>query len=150
MNMYQEHFTKDLANKLEDLATKSIRDSIIPIITRSGISVGRYTIRFEDGKFNIRRKNLIVQKTYTKTAALIIAGLLNKISKSDEIVKVLYADSLLYFTKNDLELFRYHHDLAIKNNDSIKEGIMMSRFDQANDRYQLAKKTIQESYSKLF
>ena len=150
MNMYREHITKDLANKLDDLITKSISNTVIPIITRSGIVVGRYTIRSENGNFYIRYKNSIVQKTYTKTAALIIAGLLNKKPKSDDITNILYADYTLYFTKNDIESFKYHYDLAVKNNDSTKQGIMLSRFDKADEKYQTAKKVLQQSYSKLF
>lgn len=148
--MFQNHITKDLASKLDDLATKSILNSIIPVITRSGILVGKYVIRSENGKFYIRRNGNIVQKTFTKTGALIIAGLLNKKPKALDIKRVLNADHTLYFMKNDLDLFKHHYNLAVKNNDLIKQGIMQSRFDQADEKYQSAKSILQESYSMLF
>jgi hypothetical protein len=147
--MYQ-HSTRELANRFEDLATTSIRDSAIPIITRSGIAVGHYHIRIEDGKFSVRKRKAVVYTTYTKTAALIIAGMLNKQYKPEDVVRVLQADYVVYSTKNDLESFKHHYDLAIKSNDSIKEGIMLSRFEQADDRYQAAKQILKQSYSKLF
>lgn len=147
--MYQ-HSTRELADRLEDLATTSISNTIVPIVTRSGISVGQYTIRIEDGEFAIKKKKTTVYKTHTKTAALIIAGLLNKNYKPNDIIDILYADYTLYSTKNDLESFKHHYELAIKNNNSTKEGIMLARFEQADDRYQEAKKIIKQSYSKLF
>lgn len=148
--MYQQHNTKELANRLNDLATVSISNAAIPIITRSGILVGHYTIRIENGKFSIKKKKSTVHSTHTKTAALIIAGMLNKPYKPSDIVKVLHADYVIYSTKNDLESFKHHYELAVKHNDNIKEGIMLSRFEQADDRYQEAKKILQQSYSKLF
>jgi len=147
--MYQ-HSTRELADRLEDLATTSISNTIVPIVTRSGISVGHYTIRIEDGEFAIKKKKSTVYKTHTKTAALIIAGLLNKTYKPKDIINILYADYTLYSTKNDLESFKHHYELAIKNNNPTKEGIMLARFEQADDRYQEAKKIIKQSYSKLF
>ena len=148
--MYQQHSTRDLANRLDDLATTSISNSAIPIITRSGIAVGHYHIRVEDGRFSVKKRKSIVYSTHTKTGALIIAGMLNKQYKPVDIVRVLHADYTLYSTKNDLESFKHHYELAIKNNDSIKEGIMLSRFEQADDRYQAAKQILKQSYSKLF
>jgi mannose-1-phosphate guanylyltransferase len=147
--MYQ-HSTRELANRLDDLATTSISNSAIPIITRSGIAVGHYHIRIEDGKFSVKKRKSIIYTTHTKTAALIIAGILNKQHKPEDIVRVLQADYVIYSTKNDLESFKHHYDLAIKSNDPIKEGIMLSRFEQADDRYQTAKQILKQSYSKLF
>jgi mannose-1-phosphate guanylyltransferase len=147
--MYQ-HSTRELANRLDDLATTSISNSAIPIITRSGIAVGHYHIRIEDGKFSVKKRKSIIYTTHTKTAALIIAGILNKQHKPEDIVRVLQADYVIYSTKNDLESFKHHYDLAIKSNDPIKEGIMLSRFEQADDRYQVAKQILKQSYSKLF
>jgi len=147
--MYQ-HSTRELANRLEDLATISISNAAVPVITRSGIAVGHYTIRIEDGKFSIKKKKSVIHSTYTKTAALIIAGILNKPHKPSDIVRVLQADHIIFFTKNDLESFKHHYDLAVKSNDAIREGIMLSRFEQADDRYQEAKKILKQSYSKLF
>jgi mannose-1-phosphate guanylyltransferase len=147
--MYQ-HSTRELANRLDDLATTSISNAAIPIITRSGIAVGHYHIRIEDGKFSVKKRKSIIYTTHTKTAALIIAGILNKQHKPEDIVRVLQADYVIYSTKNDLESFKHHYDLAIKSNDLIKEGIMLSRFEQADDRYQAAKQTLKQSYSKLF
>jgi hypothetical protein len=147
--MYQ-HSTRELANRLDDLATTSISNAAIPIITRSGIAVGHYHIRVEDGKFSVKKRKAVVYTTHTKTAALIIAGMLNKPAKPEDIVRVLQADYVIYSTKNDLESFKHHYDLAIKSNDPIKEGIMLSRFEQADDRYQAAKQILKQSYSKLF
>lgn len=147
--MYQQT-TRELANRLNDIATISLSNLIMPIITRSGILVGKYVIRIEDGKFSIKRKKSIVHSTHTKTGALIIAGMLNKPYKPNDIVRVLHADYIIYSTKNDLESFKHHYDLAIKSNDFIKEGIMLSRFEQADDRYQAAKQILKQSYSKLF
>lgn len=148
--MYQQHNTKELANRLNDLATATVSNAAIPIITRAGITVGHYHIRHENGKFLIKKRKSTIYSTHTKTAALIIAGILNKPFKSEDIIKVLHADYIVYSTKNDLESFKHHYDLAVKTNDSIKEGIMLSRFEQADDRYQEAKKILKESYSKLF
>ena len=148
--MYQQHSKQELANRLDDLATVSISNTCIPVITRLGIAVGKYNIKVEDGKYNILLKKYIVHRTHTKTGALVIAGMLNKIFKANEIVSVLHADYVLYSTKNDLESFKHHYDLAIKSNDRIKEGIMLSRFEQADERYQAAKKILKQSYSKLF
>ena len=147
--MYQ-HTTQELADRLNDIATISISSSAMPIITRSGIAVGKYIIRMEDGKFSIKIKKSTVHYTHTKTGALVIAGMLNKPYKPADIVRVLHADYTLYSTKNDLESFKHHYELAIKSNDSIKEGVMLARFEQADDRYQAAKKLLKQSYSKLF
>ena len=147
--MYQ-HSTRELANRLDDLVTTSISNAAIPIITRSGIAVGNYHIRVEDGKFSVKKRKSVVYTTHTKTAALIIAGMLNKKHKPEDIVRFLQADYIVYSTKNDLETFKHHYDLAIKSNDFIREGIMLSRFEQADDRYQAAKQILKQSYSKLF
>ena len=147
--MYQ-YSTRDLANRLDDLAKISVTNALIPIISRSGITVGQYSIRLEDGKFSIKKRKSTIHKTHTKTAALIIAGLLNKPYRSEDIVRVLQADYVVYSTKNDLESFKHHYDLAVKNGDRVKEGIMLSRFDRADDRYQEAKKILKQSYSNLF
>ena len=148
--MYQQHSTRELANRLDDLATNSITNAFIPVITRSGIAVGHYHIRVEDGKYSVKKRKSTIHSTHTKTGALIIAGMLNKIYKPEDIIRVLHADYTIYSTKNDLESFKHHYELALKSNDSIKEGIMLSRFEQADDRYQAAKRILKQSYSKLF
>ena len=147
--MYQ-HSTREIANRLDDLITNSISNAAIPVITRSGIAVGNYHVRVEDSKFSVKKRKSVVYTTHTKTAALIIAGMLNKPHKPNDIVRVLQADYVVYSTKNDLETFKHHYDLAIKNKDPIKEGIMISRFEEADDRYQAAKQILKQSYSKLF
>lgn len=147
MSLYQ---SKDLAEKLDNLTTFSISNTVMPVITRSGISVGKFLINKENGQFCVKRNKFVVHKTYTKTAALIVAGLLNKKSRSDDIRNVLDADFVAFSMKNDLELYKYHYNAAIKDKNETKEGIMLARFERANDRYQIAKKTLQQSYSRLF
>jgi hypothetical protein len=52
--------------------------------------------------------------------------------------------------RNDIEVYKYHHSIASKNGDDCKKYIMSARFETANERYQEAKRVLQQSYSKLF
>jgi hypothetical protein len=142
--------SNELVNKLEDIATFSISNSAVPVITRAGILVGNVLIRIKDGNYYLRHKKTTVYQTHTKTAALILAGLINKNYKGETITNILEADRTAFSTKNDLEIFKHHYQTAIKNNDKTKQGIMLARFEQADDRYQSAKQILKQSYSKLF
>lgn len=140
---------KAAARNLETLSTRVVSKKIIPLITKSGILVGSYIVRPSNHKFEIRKNNETLYTTFSKTAALIIAQMLASNSNM-EIVPILEYDRKVASAREDLEVFKYHYNKAEKTNNSVKKSIMMSKFEAANDRYQLAKKHLQESYYKLF
>lgn len=140
----------NVAIKLDNIASASVSNALIPVMTKQGIQIGSYVIKPTDGQFIVKRKNEELYKTFTKSAAMIIAGLLNKNKDRKHIRAVLDADTVANSSKNDLTVFRYHHDIATKNGDDTKKYIMEARFECANQRYQEAKKILKQSYIKLF
>jgi hypothetical protein len=141
---------KDLAIKLDDIATATISSALIPVVTARGIQVGQYTVRPDKNFFKVCHKNYEHYKTYTKSAALIIAGMLAKDNSHKNVGRVIDADRLANSSRNDKEIFKYHYEIAVKNGDDIKKGIMSARYEIANENYREAKRILQESYSKLF
>jgi hypothetical protein len=141
---------KELANKLGDLYKLAIDSVLVPIITNTGIVVGAYMIKTSNGQFCVTRKGKLLYKTFTKSAALIIAGLLNKKNTVSEINLVLDIDRNMDRLRNDLAIFKHHRTLAETKNDTIKLGIMQARFDVTIDQYEDAKFRLKKSYSKLF
>lgn len=133
-----------------------ISDSVIrksgktlPIVTKSGILIGSYIIKPVNHCFLVQRGSEVLYRTFNKTAAMIIANLLHN-NNRDEIVHILDVDRKVASAREDLEVSRYHYNKAKKNNDHLKSGIMISKFEAADDKYQIAKHKLQESYSKLF
>ena len=141
---------KNLAIKLDSIANLTVSSALIPVVTNKGISIGSYMIKPIDGSFSITDRGFELYRTYNKTAAMIIAGMLNKKMRSIEIQKVLDADRVAFTMRNDLDTFKYHYNKAIENNDDCKKSIMSARYECANNRYLEAKQSLKESYSKLF
>ena len=141
------------ANQLNDAVEKALHKSPMPYITKNGIVIGTLIVSPYDDGFVIKKKNNIVSTTKSKSAAMIIAALMNKkITKAviEEIKSISLADSVSFSSKNDLELFKHHYNIAEKNNDDTKKALMECRFTFANDRYQQAKLIMKKSYMNLF
>ena len=141
---------KEIANKLGELYKSAIDSVLVPIITNSGIIVGAYMVKPNNGLFLVTRKGKVYHTTFSKSAALIIAGLMNKKKTTGDIHEVLEADRITNALRNDLMIFKYHRDAAIKRNDHTKEQIMLARFEVTTDRYNDAKAVLKKTYSKLF
>jgi len=148
MNMFPQK-TKEIANRLDDLYETSISSVIVPTITKYGIVIGKYLIKPHNGLFQVMRHKEVLYTTYNKTSALIIAGILFKNMKTD-INAILEADRTAFSKRNDLETFKYHIDLAIRHDDSYKEGVMLAKFEAANEKFQKARNTLKQCYSRLF
>lgn len=147
MSLYQ---TDEISSKVSDLYQVSIQSGLVPIVTGQGIAIGSCLIKPFDGFFLILKNNHEYYRTYSKSAAMIIARLMNKKPDVLEISKILGADQRAFSARNDLEIYKHHYNLASKRNDTAKKMLMEDRFDATNDIYQSAKHTIKESYSKLF
>jgi hypothetical protein len=141
---------KQLAVKLNNIASVTVSSALIPVVTKNGILVGSYTVKPDDGSFVIVKNKHEYYRTYTKSAAMIIAGFLNKNIRTKDISAVLDADRIASAMRNDIDSYKYHYELANANGDDIKKQIMMARFEVANDRYKEAKRVLKNSYSKLF
>ena len=148
MNMYPQK-NKEIATRLDNLYETSISSVLVPAVTKYGIVVGNYLVKPHDGFFQIMKRKEILYTTYNKTSAIIIAGMLVKNMKS-KINSIIEADRVAFSTRNDLETFKYHIDLALKHDDPYKEGVMLARFEFTNDKFQAAKKILKQSYSRLF
>lgn len=141
---------KEIAIKLDKLATATVSSALIPTMTKNGILVGSYIVKPVDGFFSVNKRNEEYYRTYSKSAAMIIAGLMSKNYGSSHIFLVIDADRVANAMRNDIEVYKYHHSIASKNGDDCKKYIMSARFETANERYQEAKRILQQSYSKLF
>ena len=141
---------KELAIRLDRIATASVSNALIPVVTKKGILVGSYVIKPDNGTYAITKKDYEYYRTYTKSAAMIIAGLMSKNYNRSEIVNVMDADRVANAMRNDIEVYKHHYEKANKNNNDCKKHIMGARFEVANEKYQQAKRTLQQTYSKLF
>lgn len=141
---------KELAIRLDRIATASVSNALIPVVTKKGILVGSYVIKPDNGTYAITKKDYEYYRTYTKSAAMIIAGLMSKNYNRSEIVNVIDADRVANAMRNDIEVYKHHYEKANKNNNDCKKHIMGARFEVANEKYQQAKRTLQQTYSKLF
>lgn len=147
MSLYQ---IDEISSRISDLYKTTIQNGLVPVLTRQGIAIGSCLIKPSDGFFVIYKERHEYYRTYSKSAAMIIARLINKKSKPTDISEILEADRCAFWARNDLEVFKHHYNLAVKRNDSMRQELMEARFEATNDRYKMAKKTIKESYSKLF
>ena len=141
---------KELARKLSSIADKTFKNVLVPLLTKSGIRIGDFTIVPADGKFEIRKNKYTYYTTIKKSAAMTIAGLMMKKSKPEEITKVVHADRVAFTMYNNLIFYEHHLDQAINNNNTIKKNLMEFRFDKDDVLYRDAKKILQSSYSKIF
>lgn len=141
---------KELAIRLDRIATASVSNALIPVVTKKGILVGSYVIKPDNGTFAITKKDYEYYRTYTKSAAMIIAGLMSKNYNRSEILNVIDADRVANAMRNDIEVYKHHYETANKSNNDCKKYIMSARFEVANEKYQQAKRTLQQTYSKLF
>lgn len=142
--------TTDLAKKLDKISTQAVKSNLMPLITKNGILMGSYLIKPNDGMFNIILGSQTLYSTYSKSAAMIIVKMLMSRQHPENIMEVIDADRVAFNTRNDLEIYRYHYKNAEKRNDHLKKDIFLSRFEVADERYQQAKKILQDSYSSLF
>lgn len=147
MSAYQ---INEISSQVSDLYRTTVQSGLVPIITDQGIAVGSCLIKPSDGFFVIYKNNHEYHRTYSKSAAMIVARLMNKRTDPIEISKIIFADQRAFSARNDLELYKHHYTVACKRNDSVKKMLMEDRFEAANDKYQSAKKIIKESYSSLF
>lgn len=141
---------KQLAVKLNNLASVTVSSALVPVVTKNGIMIGSYVVKPDDGEFIVTKNKFEYYRTYTKSAAMIIAGFLNKKLRTKDLLTVLDADRVANAMRNDIDSYKYHYELATNNGDNIKKQIMMARFEVANDRYREAKRVLKNSYSKLF
>ena len=141
---------KEVADKLESISKDVVRSGAMPIITKNGILVGTYIIQPKDGKYLIKNGTHIVNSTYSKSAAMIIARMFTKRIDSDKINEVLEADRVAFSARQDLEVFKYQIKVAEKNNNHLKEELYTTRFEVTDQKYQQAKAVLQKSYSLLF
>jgi hypothetical protein len=137
---------KELAQKLDTIATKTLKS----ILTKSGIRVGDYVVVPADGIFNVKKDGRIYYSTYSKTAAMTLAGLIMKKSKLEDILSVINADKTAYNMKNNLVIYQYHLENAINTNNDMRKNLMAFRFDKDESLYRDAKAILQSSYSKIF
>jgi len=137
---------KELARKLDTITTKTLKT----VLTKSGIKIGDFTIVPAAGKFEIRKNGTAYYFTFSKSSAMIIAGLLMKKSKADDILIILNADRTAYSMHNNLIIYNYHLEQAINSSNNIKTNLMSFRFDRDYGLYQDAKRILQSSYSKIF
>ena len=147
MSAYQ---IDEISSQVSNLYHTTIQSGLVPIITDQGIAVGACLIKPSDGFFVVYKNNHEYYRTYSKSAAMIIARLMNRKTDPLEISRIISADQRAFSARNDLELYKHHYTLACKRNDSVKKMLMEDRFEATNDAYQSAKKVIKESYSKLF
>ena len=111
--------------------------------------IGSYMIKPKDGLYHVTKKKETLYKTYSKSAAMIIALMLNKNMHSD-IQRIISADFEVFSNRNKLEIFKYHYNRAIEKDDELKKDLMFARFEIVNCRYQQAKHILKKSYSRLF
>ena len=140
----------EISSKISNLYNTALQNIPVPVLTNRGIAIGSCLIKPCDGSFAIYKGCHEYYRTYSKSAAMIIAVMINKKSQAADIAEILEADRCAFWTRNDLEIFKHHYNLAVKYKDDMRQELMEARFDVANDRYKLAKKTIKESYSRLF
>ena len=141
---------KQLAVKLNNIASVTVSSALVPVVTKNGIMIGSYIVKPDGGGFVVTKNKFECYRTYTKSAAMIIAGFLNKNLRIKDISTVLDADRIANAMRNDIDSYKYHYELASNNGDDTKKQIMLARFEVANDRYREAKRVLKNSYSKLF
>lgn len=147
MSTYQ---IDEISSKVTDLYHNSIQSGAVPVITSQGIAVGNCLIRPSDGYFLILKNGHEHYRTYSKSAAMIIARLMNRKTDAMEISRIIDADQRAFSARNDLEIYKHFYNVASKRNDQSKMMLMEDRFGATNDRYQLAKQIIKDSYYNLF
>lgn len=147
MSTYQ---TDEVSSHASDLYHRTIQSGLVPVITDQGIAVGSCLIKPSDGFFVIYKNNHEHYRTFSKSAAMIIARLMNRKVDLLEINSIINADRKAFSARNDLEIYKHFYTVASKRNDTVKKMIMEDRFQSTNDKYQSAKKIIKDSYSRLF
>jgi hypothetical protein len=98
----------------------------------------------------VNKQNHEYYRTYSKSAAMIIAALMSKNFKTKDIYPVIDADQTANAMRNDIAIYKHHYEIANKKGDDCKKYIMSARFEIANEKYQEAKRILQQSYYKLF
>ena len=149
MNMYLRQID-DLTSKVSTLYQTSIQSGLVPVITDQGIAIGAALIKHSGDSFLVFKDNHEYYRTYSKSAAMVVARLLLKKAKAHDIEPILDADRKAFQARNDLEIYKHHYELAVKKQDTVKKILMQARFDAADAIYQMAKKKIKESYYNLF
>jgi hypothetical protein len=144
------HKNREILDRFNDIANKAIKSVLIPLVTRQGIRVGEYNIVSTDGVFDLRRKDNTYYTVYSKSTAMVLAGMLSKKVKVYEIMRIVEADRVANAMRNKIIFYKYHHDLAVQKNDDMKRELMASRYEDADDKYQEARHVLLSSYSKIF
>jgi hypothetical protein len=142
--------SKKIAIQLDRIANVSVSNALIPVVTKKGILIGSYLVMLDNGMYTVNKKDYEYYRTYTKSAAMILAGIMSKNYRNIDISSVIDADRVAHAMRNDIEIFKHHYEIAVKNKDDCKKQIMSTRFELANERYMEAKQTLRKSYSKLF
>jgi hypothetical protein len=141
---------KKIAIQLDRIATISVSNALIPVVTKKGILIGSYLVILDNGMYAVKKKDYEYFRTYTKSAAMILAGMMSKNYKNIDISSVIDADRVAHAMRNDIDIFKHHYEIAVKNDDDCKKQIMATRFELANEKYIEAKRTLRKLYSKLF
>jgi hypothetical protein len=143
---------KEIISRFNNIADKAIKSVLIPLVTKDGIRIGEYIILSINGQFEVRKYNTnsAYHKVYLKSTALILAGLMNKKTKSKDIPNIIYADHVAYTMRNNIVYYKHSYEVACKKDNFLKMELMASRYEDAENKYQNAKKILQSSYSKIF
>ena len=143
---------KEIISRFNNIADRAIKSVLIPLITKEGIRIGEYIILSVNGQYEVRKYNTnnAYHKVYLKSTALILAGLMNKKTVSEDIAKILYADRIAYEMRNNIVYYKHSYEVAYKHDNRLKMDLMASRYDVADNKYQNAKKILHSSYSKIF
>jgi hypothetical protein len=138
----------NVSKRLEQIITKELSKTIIPVKTDEGILVGAVLIKCRNNlKFLYRRDELIYGEVFLNRTAVAIATILARQRSDPRADKIYQADQEYARFYTDAQLLQTNHAKSLSNRDFERADTLWARYQETRDRALSAKSRV-ESLSK--
>jgi hypothetical protein len=138
-----------ISKRLEQIISKELSKTIIPVKTEEGILVGNILIKSRDNlKYLYRNGDLIYGDIFLNQTAIALANILARSNYDPRADQIYRADKDYSKHFIDSQLLRANYEKSKKNKDFDRADMFWARYEQARDRTKSAKSRV-ESLSKL-
>lgn len=133
-----------LSKKFNQLITKELKKTILPVKTQQGVLVGDVLIVPQDSIKNLyKRDHLLLNNIYLNSTAIVLAERIAKQGGIDScIMEIYYADQYYGRWFDENKMLHSCYDRACMRGDWDRADILWSRYSESRYRMMMAKSRV--------
>lgn len=133
-----------ISKRLEQIISKELSKTIIPVKTKEGILVGAVLIENSGVFKNIKRGDqMLYEGINLNKAAVAIANLLAKYRNSQLADQIFHADREYGKWFADSQMLRSHYEKSLQTKDFVRADIMWARYQESRAKTISAKNKVE-------